>query len=227
MSDMAKASIPLPPTGSPLFKVANVIWEHIQPGNPHGPQSDLFFHMPYVRDYAEQATRIAQDLIGKGWVIPPREPITAQALDKAGRPTVVSPGEDIVALVSDLTNETVDMTVIQAIQLRLISEIPGHTSHLDLNVGEELWLSCSCGKFEKILGGGDLEEVWRFWQEHLTAVLTRPKLDELEDGTYFDGTYEWRKDGKDWTPLMAPQGMPSHPDRDKLKRVKKTYEELT
>lgn len=226
MTDMAK-SIPLPPTGSKEFKIANVIWEHIQPGNPHGPQSDLFFHMPYVRDYAEQATRIAQDLIDKGWDLPePEAPITAEDLERRATPEVVFVGTGILALVAE-DNTTIDMSPLQAVRLRLISEIPGHTSHLDLNVGEELWLSCSCGKFSEIVSSGAVESFWDVWAGHLTEVLTRPKLDDLADGTYFDGTYEWRKDGKDWTPLMAPQGMPKYPDIERLKRVKKTYEDLS
>jgi hypothetical protein len=52
-------------------------------------------------------------------------------------------------------------------------------------------------------------------------------LDLLPDGRYFDGTYEWRKDDDDWTPIMAPSGMPFLPRYSELKRVVITYEPLT
>lgn len=48
-------------------------------------------------------------------------------------------------------------------------------------------------------------------------------LDDLPDGRYFDGTYEWDKDGNDWTPLLAPYGMASHPSLGALKHVTVTY----
>jgi hypothetical protein len=51
-------------------------------------------------------------------------------------------------------------------------------------------------------------------------------LRELPDGSYYDGTYEWEKDGIYWTPLMAPSGMPSEPDPKRLRRVIKTYEAI-
>jgi len=51
-------------------------------------------------------------------------------------------------------------------------------------------------------------------------------LSELPDGSYYDGTYEWEKDGIYWTPLMAPSGMPSEPDPKRLRRVIKTYEAI-
>lgn len=59
--------IDLPPRNTENWALAVEIWEHIQPPNPHGPQKDLYFDMPYVREYAEQATIIANDLIAKGW----------------------------------------------------------------------------------------------------------------------------------------------------------------
>lgn len=156
-----------------------------------------------------------------------REPITAESLNKIDRPDVIVVGEGIVALV-DANGTTIDMTPLQAIQLRLISEIPGHSSRIDLMQGEEVWLGCSCGKFHQIIGGlqGELEEVWRLWSDHLETILNAPKLADLPDGTYYDGTYEWEKDGKDWTPLRAPQGMPPTPEIALLKRVRKSYEDL-
>lgn len=54
-------------------------------------------------------------------------------------------------------------------------------------------------------------------------------LDALPDGRYFDGTYEWDKEGwtdgeVEWTPLRAPSGMPSRPLAKGLRRVITTYE---
>lgn len=44
-------------------------------------------------------------------------------------------------------------------------------------------------------------------------------INNLPDGRYFDGTYEWDKEGDGWTPLRAPGGMPTHPTLHNLKRV--------
>lgn len=158
-----------------------------------------------------------------------REPITAESLNKIDRPDVIVVGEGIVALV-DANGTTIDMTTLQAIQLRLISGIPGHFARIDPMRYEEVWLGCSCGKFHHVIEGslGDLEEVWRLWSGHLETILNAPKLADLPDGTYYDGTYEWEKNGKDWTPLRAPQGMPREPEIQNLKRVNvtKTYEDI-
>src|SRR6478609_3623781 len=63
----------------------------------------------------------------------------------------------------------------------------------------------------------------------LRAILD-PKatsgLEDLPDGSYFDGTYEWEKEGSEWTPIHAPQGMPPTPERSHLKRVTKRYEDI-
>lgn len=45
---------------------------------------------------------------------------------------------------------------------------------------------------------------------------------ELPDGRYFDGAYEWIKEDGEWTPLLAPQGMPSEPFKI-VGRVLTTY----
>lgn len=266
----------LPPKDSWNRSLAETIWKFIQPGNPHGPQADLYFEMPYVRDSAELATRIANKLIEKGWrepLSPERQditliidhiigtarghvngeglrldvdelkrilhiaydagahgikaPTTPEELSK-NPPYIVEPAKDIMALVSGVTNETVDMTIEQALDLRLLLSIKGHSSDLYLATGEELWLRCTCGKFDVIVGAqqGDLEAVCAGYVAHLKQVLSRPKLKDLPDGVYFDGTYEWEKEGGEWDPINAPQGMPRYPELDKLKRVRKTYEEI-
>ena len=220
----------LPPRGSWNRILAESIWKHIQPGNPHGPQSDLYFEMPYVRDSAERATRIANELIEEGWRPPVNWdlPITVEKLAQAGGPTIVEPTKGVVSLVSGLGNETVDMTIEQALDLRLMLSIKGHQSNLYLATGEELWLACTCGKFDVHVGAqqGDLEAVCADFVAHLKQILSLPKLKDLPDGTYYDGTYEWEKDGKDWTPLRAPRGMPPTPEIARLKRVRKSYEDL-
>lgn len=272
---MAKTA--LPPQNTVNRSLAVAIWHHIQPGNPHGPQSDLYFDMPYVRDSAETATRIANDLLEHGWRPPvdearqdldlivdhiigmakghvsgeglrldvdelkrilrlaysagergQREPITAEALEKAGPPTIIEPAKDIVSLVSAISNETVDMTIRQALDLNLLMGIVGHESTLYTAKGDELWLRCSCGKYDRHVGVAvGIEDLAKqFREEHLFQVLDAAPLASLEDGTYWDGTYEWRKDGDDWTPLMAPGGMPSQPQRNGLRRIVKTYEEI-
>ena len=43
------------------------------------------------------------------------------------------------------------------------------------------------------------------------TIMTAAELAALPDGRYFDGTYEWDKEGDDWTPLRAPSGMPTQP----------------
>ena len=43
------------------------------------------------------------------------------------------------------------------------------------------------------------------------TTMTAAELAALPDGRYFDGTYEWDKEGDDWTPLRAPSGMPTQP----------------
>lgn len=268
---------PLPPKDSWNRTLAVAIWEHIQPGNPHGPQDDLYFDMPYVRDSAERATRIANDLLEKGWRPPvdenrddlnattdhliamakghvngegirldvdelkrllrlaysagergQKKPITASELELAGGPTIIEPAKDIVSLVSAITDETVDMTITQALTLRLLLSIKGHQSDLYLTRGEELWIRCTCGKFDQIVGAqqDDLESLAALYVGHLLTVINAPKLRDLPDGVYFDGTYEWEKEGGEWDPINAPQGMPRYPEIDKLKRVHKTYEEI-
>lgn len=52
-------------------------------------------------------------------------------------------------------------------------------------------------------------------------------LDALPDGRYFDGTYEWDKEGEDWTALRAPSGMPQRPDLAGLERVRTVREPIT
>lgn len=58
------------------------------------------------------------------------------------------------------------------------------------------------------------------WVENEESNYTL--LMNLSEGTYHDGTYEWDFDGEEWTPLMAPDGMPSHPRYQGLHRVVKT-----
>lgn len=223
---VGKVKLALPVRGTAERALAEKIWAYICPPNPHGPQADLYFEMPYVRDSAAEATLIARGLLEDGWK-PPITGVSVESLTKIDRPDVIVVGEGIVALV-DANGTTIDMTTLQAIQLRLISEIPGHSSRIDPMLGEEVWLGCSCGKFHRSIGGsqGDLETVWWLWAEHLETILNAPKLADLPDGTYYDGTYEWEKDGKDWTPLRAHQGMPPTPEISRLKRVRKSYEDL-
>lgn len=47
----------------------------------------------------------------------------------------------------------------------------------------------------------------------------RSLVDDLPDGRYWDGTYDWDKDGDDWSALRAPSGMPSRPDLEGLHTV--------
>lgn len=220
----------LPARGSWNRILAESIWKHIQPGNPHGPQSDLYFEMPYVRDSAERATRIANELIGEGWRPPVNWdlPITFEKLKQAGGPTIVEPTKGIVSLVSGLGNETVDMTIEQALDLRLMLSIKGHQSDLYLATGEELWLRCTCGKFDVIVGAqqGDLEAVCAGFVAHLKDVINAPKLKDLPDGIYWDGEYEWEKKGTSWNVLGGYEVSPQKPEIDKLKRVHKTYEDI-
>lgn len=64
------------------------------------------------------------------------------------------------------------------------------------------------------------------WNRHLAPVSVDDEalaLAALPDDAYFDGTYEWEKDGPDWTPVHAPSGMPPAPEYYKLRRVVKTY----
>lgn len=265
---MAKTE--LPPRNTWNRTLAEAIFEHIKPGNPHGPRSDLFFEMPYVRDSAELATEVANELIEKGWRPPvdearkdidgtvnhlvamarghvngdgirldsdelrrvlslaysagergQREPITAEALAKAGPPSIIEPAPEVVSLVSAITNETVDMTIVQALDLRLLLSIKGHESDLYLAQGEEMWLRCTCGKFDINVGGAqeDLEALTAVYIDHLKSIVTAPKLHELPDGLYNDGMYDWEKEGFDWTPLKAPSGMPPKPELARLRRV--------
>lgn len=283
---MAKTA--LPPQNTVNRSLAVAIWHHIQPGNPHGPQDDLYFDMPYVRDSAETATRIANDLLEHGWREPRNEQsqreaiqglirqaaghvtgegirvtsdelerllalafdhgthaergyqieydkagkpiprVSAEKLAEAGPPSIIEPAKDIVSLVSASSNETVDMTIRQALDLNLLMGIVGHESTLYTAKGDELWLRCSCGKYDRHVGVAiGIEDLAKqFREEHLFQVLNAAPLASLEDGTYWDGTYEWRKDGDDWTPLMAPGGMPPQPQRKGLRRIVKTYEEI-
>lgn len=51
-------------------------------------------------------------------------------------------------------------------------------------------------------------------------------VDGLPDGRYYDGTYEWDKEGTDWTPLRAPSGMPTAPRLEGLTRVRTAREPI-
>lgn len=218
---MAKTE--LAPRGSVQRSIAEIVWKHIVPGNPHGPQSDLYFETPYVRDSAEEATRIANELVEKGLDFRrgPASNVTPEILAEVGPPMIIEPAQDIVSLVSALSNETVDMTIQQALDLRLLLSIKGHSSDLYLAQGEEMWLRCTCGKFDVNVGGAqeDLEALTAGFIAHLKAVVSASKLDDLPDGTYNDGVYDWEKEGTKWEPLRAPSGMPPKPDIDRLRRV--------
>ena len=58
---------------------------------------------------------------------------------------------------------------------------------------------------------------------NLTKGTAMRTIDDLPDDRYYDGTYEWDKEGDDWTPLRAPSGMPSRPRFEGLKRVVTIY----
>jgi len=65
----------------------------------------------------------------------------------------------------------------------------------------------------------------------IAAMTPTPQVvetvEDLPEGRYFDGTYEWDWDGEDWAPLRAPQGMPPRPDLVGLQRVVSHREPLT
>lgn len=63
--------------------------------------------------------------------------------------------------------------------------------------------------------GGKTEQVDK--QPMTTPEATRAR--DLPDGCYWDGTYEWDKEGDEWTPLRAPFGMPTQPQVRNLRRV--------
>jgi len=46
-------------------QLAREIFEDIKPSNPHGPQDDLYFGMPYCSYQTEQAKRIAERILEK------------------------------------------------------------------------------------------------------------------------------------------------------------------
>ena len=46
-------------------KLAREIFEDIKPSNPHGPQDDLYFGMPYCSYQTEKAIKMATRLLEK------------------------------------------------------------------------------------------------------------------------------------------------------------------
>lgn len=66
------------------------------------------------------------------------------------------------------------------------------------------------------------------WKSSKLPVSPEPDLlNSLPEGRYFDGTYEWEFDGdRDWTPIMAPSGMPSRPKLENLRKAVTHYEPL-
>lgn len=57
----------------------------------------------------------------------------------------------------------------------------------------------------------------------MNTKAERMALAALPDGTYWDGIYEWVKDGDSWTPTMAPQGLSLTPEFSSLRKVVKAY----
>jgi len=52
-------------------ELAKEIFEEVKPSNPHGPQDDLYFGMPYCSNATAQARRIADRILSKFTPIEP------------------------------------------------------------------------------------------------------------------------------------------------------------
>lgn len=96
-----------------------------------------------------------------------------------------------------------------------------HRLYLTVNNDETISFSCTNCTWSHSDDAILLEDVFPIFEAHLALVID--PLGDLPDGTYWDGTYEWVKDEEGWVALQAPQGMPSQPSREGLRRVQKSY----
>lgn len=69
-------------------QLAREIFEDIKPGNPHGPQSDLYFGMPYCSHQTQQARNIADRILNNFKVV--EENAKARKLIEEARNAVVA-----------------------------------------------------------------------------------------------------------------------------------------
>lgn len=46
-------------------ELARLVFEDVQPTNPHGSQSDLYYGMPYCKYESERALKIARNILAK------------------------------------------------------------------------------------------------------------------------------------------------------------------
>lgn len=110
---------------------------------------------------------------------------------------------------------------------RTLASDPRVAEHtLTLNVTRDERMEGSCQKLNckwrhDFDSGADLDDILNFFEEHLAQVID--PLANLPEGRYFDGTYEWDFDGGEWFPLQAPQGMPTKPNREGLRKVVTSY----